>query len=516
MNPVHKGHVAMLDCAAERLSKEGYLILGGFLSPSHDLYVGPKMESQKTLHFFASASHRVALCRKILEGHPRWQCATWEASVVGRWPDFPEVCAEAHKHFKVQVFYVCGSDHATRCGLMQGQLYPTGTVIVPRSGETAGVDFLEKKVFWAVFPGHAVATNGDGSESLPLKDVSSTKVREALASGDFQTAEAMVGPPAVVYARERGLWGSSNSSVDSGPSQSVRAHLAPLPSSSPPILVVSDLHGNLSLLLRALARGREIAGRKDLKVVLLGDFVDNGGEISELLDFLCLVKENFKGGEHEGMEMMSVIGNHDLACLLAYEPGVFGSSYEIAEPGYKNWWEKWHRFWNEGSSTPEVYGCETGGSVEEFRSKFPKRHVEFLKSLPWVLEVGRFVFVHAGMRAGTSDALEPQIVFLKKKDLSGLKASGFENYKGGGYGMPDQVCDKGLKDVDCPEWGRVVVSGHNKYKPGEDFVGKFRLGLHSCVCQRTEGKANAALHCALLRPDAECVSSETVTRFQVT
>ncbi len=54
-----------------------------------------------------------------------------------------------------------------------------------------------------------------------------------------------------------------------------------------PLLVVSDLHGNLDLLKQALTRGVHEAGRDDLTVVLLGDYVDNGPQIVELLEYLA-------------------------------------------------------------------------------------------------------------------------------------------------------------------------------------------------------------------------------------
>ena len=113
MNPLHCGHVAMLDRAAEKLESLGDLaVVGGFVSPSHDLYVGPKMKAAGASKLFAAAHHRVALCRAVLEDHPRWRCATWEARVEGRWPDFPEVCSELERHLAprypgLQVFYVC-------------------------------------------------------------------------------------------------------------------------------------------------------------------------------------------------------------------------------------------------------------------------------------------------------------------------------------------------------------------------------------------------------------------------
>jgi hypothetical protein len=39
MNPVHKSHIRMLELAAETLQKNNWVVLGGFVSLSHDSHV---------------------------------------------------------------------------------------------------------------------------------------------------------------------------------------------------------------------------------------------------------------------------------------------------------------------------------------------------------------------------------------------------------------------------------------------------------------------------------------------
>ena len=94
-----------------------------------------------------------------------------------------------------------------------------------------------------------------------------------------------------------------------------------------------------------------------------------------------------------------------------------------------------------------------------------------------------------------------QLAFLANKDLSCLPASGFETYKGGGYGMPDHLTSKDWATTSTPGWGRTIVTGHNKNASRADLVTPYRIGLHSCACKRTEGgnPASHPLHCALLR-----------------
>ena len=95
LSPTHRGHVALLATARAALESKGWAVLGGFLSPSHDLYVGPKAAGQGSPH--ASAAHRVALAELVAADHPWIAVAKWEARQVERWPDFPVVAANCEQ-----------------------------------------------------------------------------------------------------------------------------------------------------------------------------------------------------------------------------------------------------------------------------------------------------------------------------------------------------------------------------------------------------------------------------------
>ena len=52
LNPIHRGHVAAMEETKTFLEKErGMRVLAGWISPSHDLYVGPKMSSLRERAF---------------------------------------------------------------------------------------------------------------------------------------------------------------------------------------------------------------------------------------------------------------------------------------------------------------------------------------------------------------------------------------------------------------------------------------------------------------------------------
>jgi nicotinic acid mononucleotide adenylyltransferase len=187
LNPIHRGHVAMFDRARDTLESEyGFVVVGGFLSPSHDTYLSGKYLSGKHRdETFFPAAQRLALCAAATKDHPFLAVASWESSVSGHWPDFPEVTATLervlHERFPgegIGVIYLCGQDHfryAARAGL-------SGVAVVTRAGRTEGSD--------AAGTIYAVRTASDD----PFGQMSSTQVREALKNDDLQTLRSCLHP----------------------------------------------------------------------------------------------------------------------------------------------------------------------------------------------------------------------------------------------------------------------------------------------------------------------------------
>jgi len=172
----------MFDRARDTLESEyGFVVVGGFLSPSHDTYLSGKHRDET----FFPAAQRLALCAAATKDHPFLAVASWESSVSGHWPDFPEVTATLervlHERFPgegIGVIYLCGQDHfryAARAGL-------SGVAVVTRAGRTEGSD--------AAGTIYAVRTASDD----PFGQMSSTQVREALKNDDLQTLRSCLHP----------------------------------------------------------------------------------------------------------------------------------------------------------------------------------------------------------------------------------------------------------------------------------------------------------------------------------
>ena len=170
LNPIHLGHVAMMEQARALVTARGERVLGGWMSPSNDHYVQPKYRRKRSRAWPAAA--RLAMCQAAVAEHGWLGCAAWEASVPDRWPDFPEVVDVAHAWLTARrpgsvIYYVCGADHHKH--LSQGLGHPGKRVIVvPRGRVPAGNAGV------GVFVAPADAAT---------RHVSATMVREALASG---------------------------------------------------------------------------------------------------------------------------------------------------------------------------------------------------------------------------------------------------------------------------------------------------------------------------------------------
>ena len=190
LNPVHRGHVAMFDRARDVLESEyGIDVVGGFLSPSHDTYLSGKHGDPRK---FFPAAQRLALCAAATEDHPFLAVASWESSVSGHWPDFPEVTATLERVLDerfpgegIGVIYLCGQDHfryAARARL-------PGVAVVTRAGRAERSD-TARTIF-------AVPTASDD----PYGQMSSTQVREALKNDDVQTLRSCLHPAVLAMLR---------------------------------------------------------------------------------------------------------------------------------------------------------------------------------------------------------------------------------------------------------------------------------------------------------------------------
>ncbi|OJF95314.1 hypothetical protein AX760_19620 [Pararhizobium antarcticum] len=156
-----------------------------------------------------------------------------------------------------------------------------------------------------------------------------------------------------------------------------------------PIYAIGDVHGCIDQLLHAEQRIQEDCQLRNQSatVIYLGDFVDRGKGSAAVL-------EHLSRRHTDDLVRFAVCGNHDDAFLAFIRDGA----------GAQHWLDFG------GMATLQSYGIDadyvlkTTGSMKTLvalaREAVPQQHVDFLQRLPVSISIGRYLFVHAGIRPG--------------------------------------------------------------------------------------------------------------------
>lgn len=179
LNPVHEGHVRAFDSAKRTLESEyGFTVAGGFISPSDSSWC-----TYKEYGCFRN-EFRLELVRLAVADIPWLFADPWECSQSSAY-DFPDVCRDLIKkvderfgHGKVQIIYLCGADHASKCGLWRG-------------GKSYGVCVVAR-------PGYPYESKRAGDDVFVCNinefNASSTEIRAAIDCCDLESVRHKVHP----------------------------------------------------------------------------------------------------------------------------------------------------------------------------------------------------------------------------------------------------------------------------------------------------------------------------------
>ncbi len=144
------------------------------------------------------------------------------------------------------------------------------------------------------------------------------------------------------------------------------------------IIAIGDIHG-CALTLRKLLFDNIKIRKKD-KIILLGDLIDRGPRIRELIDDIIKWRQ-------EGYNITSIRGNHEWLLLKSMQ----------AQYIFRMW------MLNRGMTTLRSFNVSDAAHL-------PSEYISFFKKMPAFIELDEFVIVHGGLN------------FEKKKPLKHKKA----------------------------------------------------------------------------------------------
>ncbi|MBE7074552.1 MAG: hypothetical protein E7376_01020 [Clostridiales bacterium] len=139
--PLHEGHFLMMDFARSALQQQGYEVIGGYFSPSHNEYFQTKPFST------VSSFERVYNCQKQIKDSDWLMIDPWECLYTKTYLNFTDVInrlelyLQKHVNKKIKVAYVFGGDNAEFMYCFQNQGIG---ICVEREGQANRYNKLKK------------------------------------------------------------------------------------------------------------------------------------------------------------------------------------------------------------------------------------------------------------------------------------------------------------------------------------------------------------------------------------
>ncbi len=155
------------------------------------------------------------------------------------------------------------------------------------------------------------------------------------------------------------------------------------------VYAIGDIHGRADLLEQLLSQidsDDSARGPADTHVIFLGDLVDRGPDSARVID----LARSYAGSRPNVRFLM---GNHEEVYLKAAsgDPKSVRFFYRI---GGKE------TLMSYGMSQHALIEMKTEELAEEMLRILPPEHIRFLQGFEDMIEIGDYVFVHAGVRPG--------------------------------------------------------------------------------------------------------------------
>ncbi|MEF8983596.1 MAG: metallophosphoesterase family protein [Bacteroidales bacterium] len=138
---------------------------------------------------------------------------------------------------------------------------------------------------------------------------------------------------------------------------------------------IGDVHGCYKSLRKLVEDILQV--RKEDELYFVGDFIDRGPSGKEVIDYIIDMMD-------KGYRIQAVRGNHEEMMIDAY-------LYRTAEK-YMLW------MFNGADATLASYGAESPRFDDRAAlSALPESHMEFIRKMPYCIELDDSIIVHAGI-----------------------------------------------------------------------------------------------------------------------
>ena len=167
------------------------------------------------------------------------------------------------------------------------------------------------------------------------------------------------------------------------------------------IYAIGDIHGRDDLfasLIEMIRADNQLRGKAAVTIVLLGDLVDRGPDSAAVVERALRLREEFS-------DVRLLIGNHEECFLAALTGDIRKLRYFMRIGGDATI----RSYWNIDRDFVEASFDEVAALLPQL---VPAEHVAFLGGGEDVVEIGDYIFVHAGIRPG---------VPISKQKLSDLR-----------------------------------------------------------------------------------------------
>ncbi len=181
------------------------------------------------------------------------------------------------------------------------------------------------------------------------------------------------------------------------------------------VYAIGDIHGRLDLLDRLLAMieaDDEARGEARRELIFLGDLVDRGPDSRGVVERLLALSRGT-------VPIRFLMGNHEEVFLRALAGDAGALRFLIRIGGRET-------LLSYGVTEAEYASLDYEELAELTRTKVPQAHIGFLAAFEEWIEVGDYLFVHAGLRPGvaiaeqsTRDLRWIRDDFLKHRDSFG-------------------------------------------------------------------------------------------------